>query len=234
MWDEAAGTWMYRHGYQKANDSTNTEWPIMEVKRNDDPFEDPWERARDAKKERVDKNTENKMRNMERAGTLAKGTTTRAFKDKARAREAGKAGGGSLPSGIPVDMVNSKQRGKNLTKAALIATQRSTASLGKFDMMREGEPERKKAMAGLKKRKFESATDRKVVKTEADRNTRVLDQVMKGGGVEKQKAIRRGEYAKGETAYDYEYNDGSNYGYKKKKGRAGVGKMRKVTKARAK
>ena len=234
VWDEAAGTWMYRHGYQKANDSTNTEWPIMEVKRNDDPYEDPWERARDAKKERVDKNTENKMRNMERAGTLAKGTTTRAFKDKARAREAGKAGGGSLPSGIPVDMVNSKQRGKNLTKAALIATQRSTASLGKFDMMREGEPERKKAMAGLKKRKFESATDRKVVKTEADRNTRVLDQVMKGGGVEKQKAIRRGEYAKGETAYDYEYKDGSSYGYKKKKGRAGVGKMRKVTKARAK
>ena len=234
VWDEATGTWMYRHGYQKANDATNTEWPIMEVKGNEDPYEDPWERARDAKKARVDKNTENRMRNMERAGMLAKGTTTRTFKDKARAREAGKAGGGSMPSGIPVDMVSSKQRGKNLTKAALIATQRSTASLGKFDMMREGEPERKKAMAGLKKRKFESATDRKVAKTEADRNSKMLNLVMKGGGVEKQKAIRRGEYAKGETAYDYEYNEGSSYGYKKKKGRAGAGKMRKVTKARAK
>jgi len=234
VWDEAAGTWMYRHGYQKANDSTNTEWPIMEVKRNDDPYADPWESARDAKRARVDKNTENRMRNMERAGRLAKGTTTRTLKDKTRAREAGKAGGGSMPSGIPVDMVSSKQRGKNLTKAALIATQRSTASLGKFDMMREGEPERKKAMAGLKKRKFESGTDRKFVKTEANRNAKVLDQVMKGGGVDKQKAIRRGEFAKGETAYDYEYNDGSNHGYKKKKGRAGAGKMRKVTKARAK
>mmetsp|Transcript_1632 Transcript_1632/g.3907 ORF Transcript_1632/g.3907 Transcript_1632/m.3907 type:complete len:481 (-) Transcript_1632:58-1500(-) len=235
VWDEATGTWMYRHGYQKANDNTNMEWPIMEVKGNEDPYDDPWERAREAKRSRVDKNTENRMRNMERAGLLAKGTTTRTFKDKAKARVSGKAtGGGLLPSGIPLDMVDKKQRGKDLTKAALIATQRSTASLGKFDMMREGEPERKKAMAGLKKRKFESATDRKVVKTEADRNSKVLDTVLKGGGVQKQKAIRRGEFAKGVTAYDYEFNDGGDYGYKKKKGRAGAGKMRKVTKKRAK
>ena len=226
---------MYRHGYQKANDSTNMEWPIMEVKGNEDPFEDPWERAREAKRSRVYKNTENRMRNMERAGLLAKGTTTRTFKDKAKARETGKASGGeSLPSGIPVDMVDKKQRGKELTKAALIATQRSTASLGRFDMMREGEPDRRKAVAGLNKRKFESATDKKVAKTEADRNSKVLDMVMKGGGVQKEKAIRRGEFAKGVTAYDYEVNDSEDYGYKKKKGRAGAGKMRKVTKKRAK
>ena len=229
---------MYRHGYQKANDAANTEWPIMEVKGNEDPYEDPWERARDAKKARVGKNTENRMRNMERAGLLAKGTTTRTFKDMAKSRAVGRAcgrldGEGAVPKGIPMDMSASKQRGKDLTKAALVATQRSTASLGKFDMMREGEPERKKAMAGLKKRKFESSTDRKAGKNEADRNAKVLDQVIKGGGVQKEKAIRRGEYATGETAYDYEYNNGSNP-YRKKKGRAGAGKMRKVTKKRSK
>ena len=225
---------MYRHGYQKANDSSK-EWPIMEVKRNEDPFEDPWERSRESKRAGIEKNIQNRMRNMERSGTLPKGTTTRTFKDMKKTREAGREGGKMdvTPSGVPVDMAR-QQRGKNLTKAALLATQRSTASLGKFDAMREGEPERKKTLSGLKKRKFESATDRKVVKNEADRNSRLLDHVMKGGAVQKAKAIRRGDMAKGETAYDYDYDNGLGASaFKKKKGRAGAGKMRKVTKKRS-
>jgi hypothetical protein len=97
-------------------------------------------------------------------------------------RKAGKAGGnrdrdGVLPIGIPIDLkatkasgkINSKKRGMESTMAALVASQRSTASLGKLDQMRDSEPERTKAMAGLKKRKFESATDKKVVALEAER-----------------------------------------------------------------
>jgi regulator of ribosome biosynthesis len=211
-------------------------WPIMEVKKNDDPFEDPWERARDAKKDRVNKNEQNKMKNAEKAGDLDRGTTRRIMKAKAKDRADGRAGGRldmkifeNVPSGIPMDMAD-KQRGKDKTKLALLATQRSTASMGKFDQMRDSEPERRKAMAGLKKRKFESGTSKEVVKTEAKKSMKVLENVITGGGRAKERAIRRGEHARGETGHDYDYNDGGYAGYKKKKGRAGIGKMKKVTK----
>jgi hypothetical protein len=172
---------MYRHGYQKANNDAAS-WPIMEVKRNDDPYADPWEKLRDANRARVEKNTENRMLNQEQASQLAKGTTRRLMKNLEAGRKAGKAGGnrdrdGVLPIGIPIDLkatkasgkINSKKRGMESTMAALVASQRSTASLGKLDQMRDSEPERTKAMAGLKKRKFESATDKKVVASEAER-----------------------------------------------------------------
>jgi regulator of ribosome biosynthesis len=125
-----------------------------------------------------------------------------------------------LPIGIPVDLkatkasgkINSKKRGKESTVAALVASQRSTASLGKFDQMRDSEPERTKAMAGLKKRKFESVTDKKVVASEAERGMKVLNTVMNavmnGGDVAREKAKRKGSLAKGETAYDYDFDDG--------------------------
>jgi len=246
VWDEATQSWMYRHGYQKANNDAQ-EWPIMEVKRNDDPYADPWEKIRETKKARVEKNMENRMRNQERAGTLAKGTATRVMKNIAKNREAGKKGGNldkvAPPSGVPVDLKQTKtsgnlkplQRGRESTAAALLATQRSTASLGKFDKMREDEPERKKAMAGLKKRKFESATDKKVTNTEADRGMKLLNSVMTGGGAAREKAKRSGKLAKGETAYDYDFDDGLGASsFRKKKGRAGSGKQKKITKKRIK
>jgi Ribosome biogenesis regulatory protein (RRS1) len=211
---------MYRHGYQKANNDAAS-WPIMEVKRNDDPYTDPWEKLRDANRARVEKNTENRMLNQEQASQLAKGTTRRLMKNLEAGRKAGKAGGnrdrdGVLPIGIPIDLkatkasgkINSKKRGMESTMAALVASQRSTASLGKLDQMRDSEPERTKAMAGLKKRKFESATDKKVVASEAERGMKVLNTVMNGGGVVREKAKRKGSLAKGETAYDYDFDDG--------------------------
>mmetsp|Transcript_6834 Transcript_6834/g.20358 ORF Transcript_6834/g.20358 Transcript_6834/m.20358 type:complete len:448 (-) Transcript_6834:123-1466(-) len=241
VWDDATNTWMYRHGYQKAND-TNGEWPIMEVGANDDPYADPWEKVRDEKRGKVEKNAVNRMRNLERAGELVKGTATRTMKGSKKAREEGRKGGmkGTMaapPGGIPVDLKGDRQRGKHLTAAALLATQTSTASLGKFDKMREGEPERKKASKGLKKRTYESATapSKSGNHKESDRNTKVLKNVLGGGGREKERAVRRGEYAKGETAYDYDYEDGlGSSSFKKRKGRAGAGKMKKMTKKRAK
>ncbi len=218
-------------------------WPIMEVKRNDDPFENPWQRARDAKKERVEKNTMNRMKNAETGGVIERGTARRVMKGKKEAREKGRIGGNmdlknftnSQPSGIPTDLVKGKQRGKSLTKMALLATQTSTASMGKFDKMREGEPERKKSMSGLKKRKYESATSESVVKAESRKSLKVLENVISGGGKAKDRDIRRGQYAKGETGHDYDFDDGLGPStYKKKKGRAGIGKMRKITKKMAK
>lgn len=137
----------------------------------------------------------------------------------------------STPAGIPMDLSDGKQRGKSLTKLALMATQTSTASMGKFDKMREGEPERKKSMSGLKKRKYDSATSDSVVKTEARKSMKVLENVMNGGGKSKERAIRKGMYAKGETGHDYDFDDGLGAStYRKKKGRAGMGKMKKITK----
>lgn len=247
VWDEASGSWMYRHGYEKANKKEN-EWPIMEVGANDNPYEDPWEKQREEKRTRVDRNVERRMKNEERAGNLTKGATNRSVKARQQNYEVGKEAGRkdsqSLPVGVPVDIKNSndprkaadnKLRGKRSTMAALSAVQKSTASLGKFDKLREGEPERQKALSMRKKRKFESPTDKKVILSEGQSSMKILNAVMNGGGVAKAKAIRKGQLAKGETAYDYEFNDGLGASsFKKKKGRAGAGKMKKMTKKRAK
>lgn len=233
VFDEATGEWMYRHGYQKAN-AKDKEWPIMEVKRNDDPYDDPWEKARESKKTRVDKDMDNRLRNQERAGLIPKGTASKILKNRQTSRESGKhtikqEKSVLLPSGVPVDIKGDTKRGKDLTKAALVATQRSTASIGKFDKMLVGEPERK---AAIRRRQFESGTSKKVTQNEATKGMKILENVL-AGGARLEKAKRNGKLAKGETAYDYDYNDGlGDQGYKKKKGRAGVGKLRKMTKKR--
>lgn len=251
VFDEDSGTWMFRHGYQKANDTAKV-WPIMEVNPNDDPFADPWEKEREEKRGKVERNVENRMRNQERAGHLSKGTTTRVLKSREKTRKAGTEAGNAdrdhpLPAGVPVDLRGARsadnasapssamQRGKTSINKALKATQRSTASLGKFDKMRDGEPERKKSVTSLKKRKLESSTDKKVTANEAQRGLKVLRSVIEGGGVTREKARKKGKLATGETAYDYDFDDGLGAStFKKKKGRAGAGKMKKMTKKRVK
>eukprot|EP00980_Cylindrotheca_fusiformis_P001675 scaffold381_cov138-Cylindrotheca_fusiformis.AAC.11 len=243
VWDETTGSWMYRHGFEKAN-SKSKEWPIMEVGANDDPYIDPWEKLRDEKRSRTDKNIESRMKNQERVGNLAKGVTSRVMKSRENSRKMGKEGGNVdrnnvPPTGVPVDLKSgtgeAKKRGKVSTNAALEAVQRSTASMGRFDQMREGEPERKKVLSKMKKRKFESGTSKSYHVSEGEKSMKILNAVMNGGGVAKEKAIRKGQYAKGETAFDYEFDDGLGASsFKKKKGRAGAGKNKKMTKRRIK
>jgi regulator of ribosome biosynthesis len=228
----------------------------MEVKQGDDPFQDPWEKQRDAKRKRVDKNMEQHMRNEERAGHLSKGTSTRILKSISASRKVGRDGGRlDVPVGVPVDLKSSGKkgtvdveletrrpdvtrlhRGKVSTAAALRATQVSTASLGKFDKMREGEPERNNALskAVTKKRKYESSTGRTVIATETERSLKVLKS-LSDGGVAQEKDRMKGRLATGVTAFDYDYDDGLGAAtFRKKKGRAGVGKMKKMTKKRVK
>jgi regulator of ribosome biosynthesis len=253
VWDESTGEWKFRHGYDKANATDGSTWPIMEVKPGDDPYLDPWEKQRDAKKARVDKNVEQRMRNVERSGGLAKGSTTRTLKHIAKARESGRSGGEmdrNVPAGVPVDLkpvgkkgngalnvtgasaVTSTKvlRGKESTLSALRASQRSTASLGNFDKMREGEPERKapKLKKKLSSKPVES-------KSELETSMKVLKSMASGGGVEREKLKKKGTLAHGETAYDYDYTDGLGAStFRKKKGRAGAGKAKKLTKKRVK
>jgi hypothetical protein len=74
-----------------------------------------------------------------------------------------------------------------------------------------------------------------VVATEGERGMKVLKSVIDGGGVAKEKMRKKGQLAKGETAYDYDFDDGLGASsFRKKKGRAGAGKMKKMTKKRVK
>ncbi|KAL3775024.1 hypothetical protein HJC23_002691 [Cyclotella cryptica] len=252
QFDEATGTWKHLTGslQNKANAGPES-WPILEVKKNDDPMQDPWEKLREEKKGRINKNTESRMRNAERSGLLEKGGANRMAKnlkkmEKKRqlSRENERQNGLVAPVGVPVDMIqsgegeNNAKRGKPSIQHALKATQVSTASLGRFDKMREGEPERQLDKHGKKRKQLvtdgSNAKKKAAISIEAQKSREILSKVM-NGSKEKEKDVRKGKYATGETAYDYEFDDGLGSGtFKKKKGRAGVGKMRKVTKKRMK
>ncbi|KAL9182990.1 hypothetical protein ACHAXT_004269 [Thalassiosira profunda] len=252
--DEATGEWKHLTGSLQSKANAGPEaWPILEVKKNDDPMADPWEKLREEKKGRARKNAEARMRNAERAGTLERGSANRMAKgakraeaQRALARERERASGLAAPAGVPVDVRGGAKRGKPSTQLALKATQVSTASLGRFDRQREGEPERKlgKVVHGQKRKAADGGggsgggggTNKKFLQSEAQRSADILRKVMHGSASkEKERDIRKGKYARGETAHDYDYDDGLGAGtYKKKKGRAGAGKMRKVTKKRMK
>ena len=237
QFDPATGTWKHLTGFDRSTDSSDPQsWPILEVKRNDDPHQDPWEKLKEEKQKKLDKNTVNRVKNAERAGLLERGAGRQMAKrfesmEKQRklSREQERKSGIVAPVGVPVDM-HQKQRGKPSITSALRAAQSSTASLGKFDKMREGEPERR-LNPSAKKRKSALTNANNEQQTSRD----ILSKVMNGGGKEKERDVKKGKYAKGETAYDYDYEDGLGSGsFRKKKGRAGGGKMRKITKKRIK
>lgn len=252
-YDEATGEWKHLTGSLQNRANAGPEsWPIIEVKKNDDPMADPWERIREEKKGRVEKNVESRMRNAERAGTLERGSANKFSKNNQRlekqkdiAREKERKRGLVAPIGVPSDMTSNRdaKRGKPSTALALRATQASTASLGRFDKQREGEPEKQfsKSVQGKKRGRMADGaggggTNKKFLQGEAQKSSDILNRVMNGGSSkEKERDVRKGKYARGETAYDYEFDDGLGAGsFKKKKGRAGMGKMRKVTKKRIK
>lgn len=226
------------------------------MKKNDDPMADPWEKLRDEKKSRVNKNVEARMRNAEKAGVLERGAANKLVKNNMRmekqrdiAREKDDRRGLIAPVGVPVDVKGQAKRGKPSTQLALKATQVSTASLGRYDKQREGEPEKqlqKSIHGNTKKRKLDDdaatggggggGTNKKFLQSEASKSTDILSKVMNGSySKTKERDVKKGKYARGETAYDYDYDDGVGKGtFKKKKGRAGMGKMKKITKKRIK
>jgi hypothetical protein len=184
------------------------------------------------------------MRNAEHAGSLEKGSANKFAKNNDRltkqrviAKEKDRRRGLVAPVGIPVDMVKTssssptaaKQRGKPSTQLALKATQVSTASLGRFDKQREGEPEKQfsKSIQGKKRKNLETTatsgggggTNKKFLQSEAQKSVDILQRVMNGSlSKEKERDVKRGKYARGETAYDYDYDDGLGAGsFKKKK-----------------
>jgi len=122
VYDEKEKKFMPRWGYKRANDDTK-EWAI-DVKKNDDPNEDPFAKRKYAKKERVAKNDMQRMRN------IARGT-------------------GKKVMGVGETLMPGKEKSTEELNTAYHHAKVSTASLGKFENKLKDE----KVLKG-KKRKF--------------------------------------------------------------------------------
>ncbi len=129
IFDEDSDEFKPRFGYKRAKNGVE-DLPFVEVKPGQDPYADPWAEARTERKERVKKNEKNMNMNKKRA--LGTKGGPRSYDPS------------SVP-GIPLDIDGSSKakRGKEGVRRALQLAQHSTASMGRFDEMRAGEPARK-------------------------------------------------------------------------------------------
>lgn len=153
IFDEDTQEYRPRYGYKRAKSGIE-ETPIVEVKHGADPYADPWAEARAEKKERVQKNTMQQFKNQKRAEKAkGKGNKILLGAGLGLGREYDPA---RVP-GIPIDVVKREgKRGKDGVRQALQIVQQSTASMGRFDEMRKGEPMKK--LKG-KKRSFRDNLD---------------------------------------------------------------------------
>mmetsp|Transcript_27878 Transcript_27878/g.28147 ORF Transcript_27878/g.28147 Transcript_27878/m.28147 type:complete len:348 (+) Transcript_27878:233-1276(+) len=127
LYDESTGEYRPRFGYKGMNRGIEDQ-PIVEVKDGQDPYANPWEENRKTKKERVQKNMNQQIKNMSRGKD---GKIIKTYDPS------------SVP-GIPLELTGEgKRRGKEGLKTALQLVQHSTASMGRYDVMRKGEPDRK-------------------------------------------------------------------------------------------
>lgn len=155
VWDEQAQKMKPRYGYGRANDDTK-DWAIP-VGANDDPYEDPFEKRKTAKKERVMKNSLKQLANMDRAMGVK---TNHGLKANLVGRKDNKKRRNTQASAQQSDGAGgTKKRARHglgdQTKEALIDTQRSDASMGKFGRLNQGE---KKADRGGRRRQYDSVT----------------------------------------------------------------------------
>jgi len=164
VYDETHEEFRPRYGYKRANNGIE-DMPIVEIKAGQDPYKDPWTEARVDKKNRIKKNLKNQMKNQGRVNGSIKSKQSLALNNKTYDPI-------NVP-GIPIDINNSiksslstlsskttpttaskgkmLQRGRAGLKTTLQLVQHSTASMGRFDELRPGEPTRK--LSG-KKRTF--------------------------------------------------------------------------------
>jgi len=136
VFDEEDQQYKPRFGYKRIKNGQE-DVPIVEVKPGQDPYADPWADDRKDKKDRVKKNLKNQQRNLNKNGkkTPTKPLTSRSLVSSYDPE---------LVPGIPLDLNDSKaKRGKSGVRSALQLVQHSTASMGRYDELRKGEPEKK-------------------------------------------------------------------------------------------
>ncbi|KAJ1913232.1 Rhodanese- sulfurtransferase [Tieghemiomyces parasiticus] len=128
VYDEARGEYVPRWGRNGINQGEK-DW-LIEVKDGDDPFEDQYQKRRDAKRERVATNKRRHQRNLEEAAAA-----DRSIGDPRSLRKA------------------ELQR-------ALLTSKSSTASLGRFDRQLEGETKAKGIKRKFKPNTADTAEDK--------------------------------------------------------------------------
>ena len=153
VWDEQKKEWAPRYGYKRANDELR-DWAI-EVGPTDDPYQDPFQKRRMEKKERILKNKLKQLGNQDRAS------------------------GRKVPHGLKPNLAAQDQRGSKgsrrnriglgqSTNEALVDSQRSSASMGKFDKKLKGEKQpnrggKRRKKLGVTNTRDESAMARKIL-----------------------------------------------------------------------
>jgi regulator of ribosome biosynthesis len=169
VWDEQSQSMKPRWGYGRANDDTK-DWAIP-VGANDDPYENPFEKRKMAKKERVLKNQLKQMSNMDRNMGMK---TSHGLKSNLVGREKnlGRVKGSGGGSGG--DKKRSRHGLGGQTREAIVDTQRSDASMGKFGRLNSGE---KKADRGGRRRQYASVAPRDA-STERNMAQSVVDKLL--------------------------------------------------------
>ncbi|KAL9224460.1 hypothetical protein vseg_000489 [Gypsophila vaccaria] len=134
-YDEKSESWKRTYGYDRANDENDV--PIIEAKPSDEPGVDPFAKRKADKKDRVEKQEKNRLKNLKEAANV-----------------------GALPShvrlaaqSLPItgSQTATKKLGKRELEEVAGHAATSTASIGKFDKKLAGE---KKPKSDGKHRKF--------------------------------------------------------------------------------
>ncbi|KAI9230981.1 MAG: ribosome biogenesis regulatory protein-domain-containing protein [Piptocephalis tieghemiana] len=110
VFDEETGEYKPRWGYKGATEGKEGDW-LIEVPEGSDPMEDQYQKAREEKKGRVEKNQKRQRRNLEEAAAHASGQ----------------------------DPVKARAARKELLSREIAISQSATASMGKFDKKLKGD-----------------------------------------------------------------------------------------------
>ncbi|EDO40046.1 predicted protein, partial [Nematostella vectensis] len=150
VWDEEKQKWLPRYGYERGNDNTK-DW-LAVVPDNADPFEDQFEKRLEKKKERIAKNEYQRLRNI------------------AKHKKVKVADRNLKPS---------LKQSKDQIMAAIGATRKATASVGKFTEKLAKEKVPKKAEG--RKRKFDAVAGE--YSSEKTKTLEVVEKMLKKGPV---------------------------------------------------
>ncbi|KAJ8601898.1 hypothetical protein CTAYLR_002673 [Chrysophaeum taylorii] len=207
-WDDDNQQFAPTWGYMRRGDDDP---PIIEVDENDLDADPRAERAQ-AKKARVEKNERQRVANERRLG------------DKKKKKFNCSSSPLASDDLIPVDVENPKRkkRGRDAVDAALATASKSTASLGNFDAKRDGEKPLKPPRG--KKRAFEPLVGAKGA--DLERSLAVVHDIAQP----RAKPPKKGQQERMDT-HDFEPPNAGDA--RRKKGRAAVGKLKKITKKRS-
>ncbi|KDD76151.1 ribosome biogenesis regulatory protein [Helicosporidium sp. ATCC 50920] len=216
--DENTDEYKRRHGYKRANDASDV--PIIEASAADLPGEDPFQRLKREKKQRVAKNQKQQEANLKAAAKQGRHALPPTVRLAATLRDDGKRG--------PTER---RKDAKDDLKAASRQAAVSTASLGKFDKVLRGENMSNRKLASSRKKAFNvSAKSR----DEFDHQSKIVDHIVRKNAddiVDMGKAIGQFEAGAREERHAMKMKGANKkgrlsnpQGVSKKKGGSGGGK----------